>query len=197
MVDDDALRRRQLVDGGEHDVERLALGECLFGQPLPIARVGPPVAGERVVGATEAIGLDGGLPAHGRQRGERHGAGVGGAARLGPVDEDPQDPRPQRRAALEAVEALQDAEPCLLDDLLGDGAARDVVAGDGEHRRVVALDQRLEGALVPGAQALEQLLLLGGSRRLDLGLGHELTLTAPGHVRPGRNGWPGRWTSPA
>src|SRR5215210_8832662 len=55
--DDDALRRRKLVDGGQHDVECLSVGEGLVGESMPRAGVGPPMAGEGIVGATEALGL--------------------------------------------------------------------------------------------------------------------------------------------
>src|SRR4051794_40591957 len=66
----DALRGWKPVDGGEHDVEFLSVGEGLGGEPLPVAGVGPPMAGEGIIRATEALGLDGGLIALGRQRSE-------------------------------------------------------------------------------------------------------------------------------
>src|SRR4051794_5134922 len=53
--DHDALRRRKLVDGGEHDLERLAVGERLLGEALPVAGIGPPMPGEGIAGAAEAL----------------------------------------------------------------------------------------------------------------------------------------------
>jgi hypothetical protein len=58
------------------------------------------------------------------------------------------------------------------------------VAGDREHRRVVALDEGLEGPLVAGAQAREQLGLGCGGPVLDSGLGHLATLTGSGFASP-------------
>ena len=183
--DHDALRRRKLVDGGEHDVECLSVGEGLVGEPLPVAGIGPPMAGEGIIGAPEALGIDGRLIALGRQRREGDGAGLAHPARLGGVDEDAQDPRSQRRAALEAVDALEDAEPGLLDDLLGDRPRVHVVPRDGEHRGVVAFDERLERALVSRAQAREELGFLRGRPVLKSGLGHRPTLTARCRSSPG------------
>src|SRR3954451_5532725 len=74
--DHDALRTRKLVDGDEHDVECLSGGEGLVWEPLPVARIGPPMAGEGIMGAPEALGLDGRLTALGRQRREGDGAGL-------------------------------------------------------------------------------------------------------------------------
>ena len=153
----------------DDQVERLAPEQRVLGQRLPVGRVLAPVAGERVVRAAEAVRVDRRLVALGRERGERHAARLARAARLRDVRDDPDDPGAQRRAALEAVQPLEDAEPRLLHDLLGDGARLHVAARDREHRPVVALDERLERALVAGAQAGEQLGLLGGDEA-DSGL---------------------------
>jgi NAD(P)-dependent dehydrogenase (short-subunit alcohol dehydrogenase family) len=48
------------------------------------------------------------------ERRVRDAARLAASARPRDVDHDPHDPRGQRRAAFEAVEALQDAEPRLL-----------------------------------------------------------------------------------
>ena len=101
----------------DHDVERLAAGQRLLRQPrqspgyAPSAREGSPRP--KRSGSTAAPRPPGPATRTGR-------CGLAHAAGLGGVDEDAQDPRLQRRAALEAVEPLQDAEPRLLDDLLGD-----------------------------------------------------------------------------
>src|SRR5215210_28213 len=68
--DDDPLRIRQSMDRREHQIERLAIGELLRGELLPVAGGGTPVAGERIVCAAEALRLDGGLDALTCERGE-------------------------------------------------------------------------------------------------------------------------------
>ena len=60
-----------------------------------------------------------------------------------------------------------------------------VVPRDGEHRGVVAFDERLERALVTRAQAREELGLLRGRPVLKSGLGHRPTLTARCRASPG------------
>ncbi len=60
------------------------------------------------------------------------GAGFAGlelATRLGSVDQDVDDPGFERGASLEAIDAAQDGEPGLLDDILGRGSV-----GDVQHR---------------------------------------------------------------
>ena len=60
------------------------------------------------------------------------------------------------RAALEAVQAGEDAEPRLLHDLLRDRPARDVAERDPQHQRAVAVHERHERVLVPRPQAGEE-----------------------------------------
>ena len=108
----------------------------LLGHVARAARARRPMAGPAVAVAEEAIRLDGrlvvGVAAEAR---EGHAAALALAPRLGRVREDPEDPGLQRRAALEAVEALEDAEPGFLDDLLGDGTARHEHHRHPQHRR--------------------------------------------------------------
>src|SRR4051794_13746744 len=59
--DDDALGRGRGVDRGDDALERPPLAERLARQSPPVAGVGPPVAREAIVGAAEAVRLDGGL----------------------------------------------------------------------------------------------------------------------------------------
>ena len=131
------------------------------------------------------VGIDGRLIALGSERREGDGAGLARPARLGGVDDDAQDPCPQRGAALEAVDALEDTEPGVLDDLLRDRPRLHVVPRHGEHGRVVAFDERLERALVTRAQAREERALLGRRPVLKSGLGHRPTLTARDRASPG------------
>ena len=84
--------------------------------------------------------------------GERHAAALALRPRLGLVDHDRDDPGLQRRAALEAIKALQHAEPGLLHDLLGHRSRLHVGSRHSHHGGVVARDERLEGLFVTGAQ---------------------------------------------
>ena len=70
-----------------------------------------------------------------------------------PVGEDPEDPRLQRRATLEAVDPAQHADPRLLHDLLGDRLAADEHPREPQHRRPVQLDEPHERSLVARAQS--------------------------------------------
>ena len=83
-------------------------------------------------------------------------ARLANATRAGEVHDDAEEVGAERRAALERVEAPQEAEPGLLGDILGDLARRDVLACDAHERGVVAVDEMREGALVAGAQRGQQ-----------------------------------------
>ena len=54
---------------------------------------------------------------------------------------------------------MEDAEPGLLHDLLGDGGAADVAPRDAQHQALVALDELAEGALVTALERREDLLV--------------------------------------
>jgi hypothetical protein len=94
-----------------------------------------------VVGAEETVGVDRRLVAlvvSGQAR-ERQNASLALAARLGGVGQDPEDPGLQGGASLEAFEPLEDAEPGLLYDLLGNGSVDTYIIAtrsiDGPYRR--------------------------------------------------------------
>ena len=172
-ADDGLLGEWQLGDGAHGDANRLAVLDASWSAAVPVGRERAPAARVRLVRAAEAFGVDGRRVVLGRQRGERHAARLARAARLGLVDEDREDPRLQRRAALEAVEAVDDAEPGLLHDLLRDRAVLHVGARHREHRAVEAGDERLERLLVAGAETFEQRGFGGGGvRALEGDLGH-------------------------
>jgi hypothetical protein len=99
------------------------------------------------------------------QRRKRNAARLADAARPGAIRQDPEDPMPQGRAALELLQALQHAEPRLLHDFFRDGTAGDECRGDAEHGGVQALDGDQEGLFVAGSQRGERALLLGSFRR--------------------------------
>jgi hypothetical protein len=83
------------------------------------------------------------------------------------VDEDPQQPGLERGAPREAVEAAQDAQPCVLDDLFGDRPAGNEGGGQAQQHRLVAIHERKERRLIAGPQAHQQLgVLVGGVRPL-------------------------------
>ena len=79
------------------------------------------------------------------------------------------------RAALEAVDAVQHGKPGLLNDLLGDRAARDVHLSHAQERALVHANELLEDALVARAQRLYELQLL----LLLRGMLHGSTVTRP------------------
>ncbi len=97
------------------------------------------------------------VPAHDRREGEA--APFALAARLRDVRDDPEDPGLQRRAALEASDPADDAEPGFLHDLLCDRAGGDVHPGDAEHPGAVLVDQRREDALVTATERSDDLVL--------------------------------------
>src|SRR6266581_2798469 len=82
-----------------------------------------------------------------------------------PVRHDAEQPRAQRRPALETVEATEQPQPRVLRYLFGDCRAPHVAAGEPDHRRVMAVDQAREGLLVAGPQAPQQLAFIGTARR--------------------------------
>ena len=77
------------------------------------------------------------------------------------VGDDSEQPGFQRRAPLEPVEAAKCAEPCLLDDLVGDGARADERERDFSHRRPVPVDERDERLLVAAAERRKKRNLVG------------------------------------
>ena len=83
-------------------------------------------------------------------------ARLANAARAGEVHHDAEEVGAQGRAALELVEAAQQADPGLLGDVLGDLLGGDVLARHAHERGVVELDEPLEGPLVAGAQRGQQ-----------------------------------------
>ena len=119
-------------------------------------------------------GLAGGVEAlrrHGRrvvvvvlERRERDAARLLDSLRHRAVGDDPQQPRLERGAALEALDPAQDGEPRLLHDLLGDRVRADVAARHAQHQAVVAPHELGERILVTGAKSVDQ-ILIGGLRR--------------------------------
>jgi hypothetical protein len=158
-----ALHLRQLRDLRLDPLDRLVGGQRTLGllppahrRRRPRARAGP--------GTDEAIGIDRGeiavaLLARERREGDR--APLALAARARAVDEDAEDPGAQRRALLEAVEALQRGQPRLLYDVLGDGRAGHVHARDAHHRWGPADDEVHERLFVAGPEALHQRVVVG------------------------------------
>lgn len=72
------------------------------------------------------------------------------------MDEDRQDPRPEGRAPFETLQALEHADPSVLDDLLGDLFAPDVDPGDPQHRRPEGADRFHECRLVSGTETADK-----------------------------------------
>src|SRR4051794_33322376 len=127
------------------------------------------MAREGVAGAAESFWIDRRLLVFWRERRERHRSCLACAAGPSDVDDDRDDPGLQRAAALEALEPLKDAQPCVLEDLLGHRACLHIRARDGEHQSGVAVDERLERGLVALAQALDELGLVADDRHRTQG----------------------------
>src|SRR6266481_6100643 len=121
----------------------------LLRQLVPAGRRAGPVAGPaRVLLVEEAARVDRGLVivgVHGRQRRERHRSTLALGPGLCGVREDAKDPGLQRRALLEAVDAADDREPRLLNDLVRNGGTAHVGKGEPPERCVMACDEALEG----------------------------------------------------
>ena len=84
------------------------------------------------------------------------------AARLRAVREDPEYPRLQRRAALEAPDPGEHAQPRLLDDVLGDGPVDTYIRATRSIDGPVFLDQGRERILVARAERGHELGLARG-----------------------------------
>ena len=133
-----------------------------LGGQHPWFRPGPrrggglaPPSGVLVTGPAEPVGVD------------RGSGQLGHHDRLTPtatprgVDQDPEDPGAQAGAALEEPQPAQHTEPGLLHDLLRGGVGPDVSAGHPQHRGRPGPHDLGEGLLVPGAQPVDQVLVLG------------------------------------
>ena len=90
------------------------------------------------------------------QRRERDAAPFPDALGLGPVDEDAEDPGLERRAALEPVDPVEDAEPRLLDDVLGRFPRGHVGHRQPQQRRVVPARSARRRPSRPPAGALRR-----------------------------------------
>ncbi len=109
----------------------------------------------RVIGAEEPIGGSGRRVAVDLafdERRVRYASSFARARGLRSVGEDPVQPRLERGAGVEAVDASQDGDPRLLHDVLGRRLVRDVGTCDPWHRCLVPLDERRERHLAPTPQ---------------------------------------------
>ena len=123
---------------------RLPRQQPLLRQPRAAAPLPVPVPGE-------AIGVDCGavlVPVADKRR-ERHVPPLSDAARLRLVRQDPEQPGLQRRAALEALEAGDDGEPRVRDDLLRGRLGRYVQTRDPEQRRTYFSTSAMKAASSP------------------------------------------------
>ena len=157
--DDGSLARRQRLDGALDHLARLGRDQPVLGQ---LARRRRPSAGiVRMVVGEEAVGVDRRLGHAGWivQRRERDAAALSLRAGLRGVDEDPEDPRLERRAALEAVERAEHAQPRLLDDFLGHRPGRGEDARDPEEPGVPLAHDGGEGFLVACSECGDELVV--------------------------------------
>ncbi len=98
------------------------------------------MARETVPRLEEAARLDGRLRRV-LERGERDRAALAQRAGLRVVREHAEEPRLQRRAALEAPDPREDAEERVLHDLLGHGPAGDVHLSHAQERGAELVDE--------------------------------------------------------
>src|SRR5262249_33226001 len=115
--DHGALGVRQLRDRTGDEVERLTCEQARLGQRPPVGRKRPPSARIRLAGAVEAPRVDEGLVVVVLERRERQRTCLADRPVAGDVGDDPQYPGAQARAALEPIDAPEDGEPRVLDDL--------------------------------------------------------------------------------
>src|SRR4051812_39049996 len=149
-----ALVHRQEGDGGLDDAERFLVEDLILGPGG--GRLGPVPRPAWMIGRQEAARGDRRLVIlRGSHRREGRAARLAYSARSGAVRDDAENPAPQRGAALERGQSLQDPEPRLLHHFFRYGAARDVDGSDPQHGRVQRLDEGQERLLVSGPQGGE------------------------------------------
>ena len=147
----------------QQHLARFLRAQALLGR-APLGGRARPVAGMRIAERLEAVGVDRGLVATLvaptlQERERQHAAlALAPGARL--VEQDAGDPGPQRGAALEAIDPVQDREPGVLNDLLGDRPAGHVHEGEPHQKRAVLVDQRPERVLVAASQSGDQLVVV-------------------------------------
>src|SRR2546423_5257592 len=96
----------------------------------------------------------------GVQRGEGDVACFPLRPRACAVDEDAKQPGPQRRAALEGLQAAEHRKPGFLRHVIGRRGRTHECASDTAQSRIVACDEALECLLVADSQPLEKLMVL-------------------------------------
>jgi hypothetical protein len=154
-----ALARGQIPDRAQHDITGLGDLELVL-RILPGDRGTGPPARPLAATALELIWIhrraSALLVAPSQQR-ERHDPPLALAPRACLVEGDAGEPRPKRGPTLEPVEAVQDGEPGVADDLLGDRAAGHVHHHQPHEKRPVLGDQAPKRVLVPPAQPRHEL----------------------------------------
>src|SRR6266567_1429060 len=172
------LPRREGLDGAGDHAHGLVRHQPVLGDAVPRPGEAGPASRPRVARREEPVRIDGGLIwPRVEQRGERDAPPLSLAPGDGPVRQDAEDPRLQRRTPLEPVEALQHGQPGLLDHLVGHGRGGDERPGKAAHGSGELVDQPGEGALVATPQGVEQ-------RGLVARLGQEVPPTCGGRTIP-------------
>src|SRR3712207_9201852 len=90
------------------------------------------------------------------ERRERHAAPLTDTTALGLVDQDPEDPGLERRAAFETVEGLKDRDPGVLGHLLGHRPCRDIAGRDPHHARLQPPNEVSQCCLIASPQRRTQ-----------------------------------------
>src|SRR5262245_19832558 len=88
--------------------------------------------------------------------GERCGPALAYCPRSGAIDEDPEDPRLERRSALEGPDAPNHAQPSILHDLVSGGAGRHIEARHATQARVIFANEPGERPFVPAPKRVQE-----------------------------------------
>lgn len=162
--DDVALLRWQPRDRISDEAERLVREQARLRQALPALGRRSPVVAPAVIGVEKAVRVNGGLARRillVRKSRERDAASLAGHPLLRAVERDPEEPGLERGPPLEPVEALQEAQPRVLHDLLRHRPIANVEGDEAEDGGAVAIHQSGEGLLVSVPKGVQRLEVTG------------------------------------
>src|SRR6267378_1481625 len=144
-----ASQSRKPLDRFPNDGERLRLFEEIVAPGL---RRTHPSTSLRGTGPEEPIRRHRIVCVFFRERGERNGSPLAGAARPGAIGDDAVHPAAKGATALESRQAGENAHPGFLHDFLGARPGRDEQLSVSDHRGVLTADQGREGIFVARKQ---------------------------------------------
>ena len=115
-----------------------------------------------MIGGEKTLRIHEGIVCIAHQSRERDTAAFTLEARSCAVEKDAEDPCLQRGARFEPIEALQDTEPCFLNDFLGNRAIVYGEHGDPDHGGMILRDERHKGDFIAATQFADQARVIGG-----------------------------------